>query len=123
MRLAILAAALTLTACAAVNPSANTQLVLAKSLFVAENTYEAADSLYLQNDAAMKPADKATAKAALLQILTCPAGVSADSPSCRGYLATARTALKSLDSATLAQQVSAITSLAAQVTALAKPGT
>lgn len=116
-RLPILAACLALTACAAITPPANTQLALAKAEFVAENAYEAADSLYLANDANMKPSDKATAKAALLQILNCPTPTT-----CTGYLVGARTALKALDATTLTQQVSAITSLATQVTTLAKPG-
>lgn len=122
--LAILAA-LSLTGCAAITPPATTQVALTKALLVAENLYEAADSLYLANDAGMSPADKAKAKSALLSILSCPVsvGVTVDPATCTGYLASARAAVKALDSVTLAQQISAITSLSSEVTALAKPGT
>jgi hypothetical protein len=114
-RLPILAACLALTACAAITPPPNTQIALAKSEYALELAYSAADQAYLASEAALPVATKAQAKAILLQILDCPTPTT-----CTGYLHTARTALAASDATSLAAQVGEITTLAGEVTALAK---
>ena len=111
-----------LTGCAlapgsAVTPSPSTQLALAKSEYAAEAIFNAAQQTYIAAEPALPADRKAQAKAILLQILDCPNGASG---ACTGYLVLAREAVTVSDANSLAQQITEITTLAGQATALIK---
>lgn len=114
--LAILLASVSLAACKLpVDPT--TQTSLAKVEFTAETAYSAAGSAYMAVEASLPADTKAKAKTILLSILSCPQGASGP---CTGYLVAARQALAASNADTLAQQVNAVVSAAAQVQALTK---
>ncbi len=94
---------------APLSPPAATQAQLVALESKAEIGFNALQSAYLSQEASWPPDTKAQAKAALGRMLTCT-GTSPNF-SCVGFLATARSAVATLDAATLQQQVGLVQNL------------
>ena len=105
----ILAACVSLGACASIGtPAPTTQVALTKSFIVAEQGYDTAVELadHAVLSGALTAAQKAQVKALVDQGHT--------------YIVLGRNAVTAADSATLAAEVSALTALIPQITALVK---
>lgn len=123
MKRLILAAALALSACntiPSISPSPAVQVDLTKAEYAAEVAFNVAASAYVAAEPNMSPTIKSQAKAILGEILSCPAIVTASTP-CTGYLQVARNAVAAGDATSLSAEVAQITTLAGEVTSLAKP--
>jgi hypothetical protein len=104
----------------AVTPAPSTQIAITKGEYAFENVYQAAADLYLANEANLPPTKKSQAKALLLEMLSCPAVVTAAAP-CTGYVQVARNFAAAADAANLATEIALITTTAGEVTSLVKP--